>query len=86
MATIWVPALARELVGGAETVQAAGSTVGEVIAALEARHPGIKAALVQPWILVSVDGAAAELGLAEPVREDSEILFVPAIAGGGEQR
>jgi len=37
---------------------------------------------LQPWILISVDGAAAELGLAEPVAEDSEILFVPAVSGG----
>lgn len=86
MATIWVPALARELVGGAETVQAAGSTVGEVLDDLETRAPGIKAALVQPWVLISVDGAAAELGLAEPVREGSEILFVPAISGGQASR
>jgi molybdopterin converting factor small subunit len=86
MAVIWVPALARGLVGGAEAVQAAGCTVGEVMDALEARYPGIRAALWQPWVLVSVDGAVAELGLAEPVGESSEVLFVPAISGGQAKR
>jgi len=87
MATVWVPALLRPLVAGAETVVAPGRTVGAVIDALDARYPGLKGRLcpsgaLEPWILVSVDGVAAALGLSEPVGEASEILFVPAISGG----
>ncbi len=87
MATVWVPALLRELTGGAEIVEGRGRTVGEVIESLEVKFPGIKAHLcptgrLEPWVLVSVDGAVAGLGLAEPVGEGSEILFVPAMGGG----
>jgi molybdopterin converting factor small subunit len=88
MATVWVPALLRELTGGTEIVEGAGRTVGEVIESLEAKFPGVRArlcpsGLLEPWLLVSVDGAVAGLGLAEPVGERSEILFVPAMGGGG---
>jgi molybdopterin synthase sulfur carrier subunit len=91
MARVWVPALLRELTGGAELLEAPGRTVREVLDRLDERHPGLKDRLapsgrLEPWIMVSVDGAVAGLGLAEPVQESSEILFVPAMGGGAELR
>ncbi len=87
MATVWIPSLLRELAGGQASVEISGSTLGEVIAALERDYPGIHDRLcvgqeIHPTIAVHVDGRIAELGLREPVQEESEILFLPAVAGG----
>ena len=87
MATVWIPSLLRELVGGRASIEVSGSTLGEVIAALEGEFPGIRERLcvdqgIHPAIAVHIDGRIAELGLLEPVQEESEILFLPAVAGG----
>ena len=77
----------RDLTAGQAQVAVAGRTVGAVIEALEQAYPGFKARLTKdqslaPAIRALVDGRAALLGLDEPVRQESEIHFVPAIAGG----
>ena len=77
----------RDLTAGQNRVTAPGETVGAVIEALEARYPGLKARLCEgnrldPAIAVSVDGRIAPLGLSTPVAAESEIHFVPAVAGG----
>lgn len=88
MAAVWVPSQMRDLTGGRQTVQAAGATVREVIEHLEQAYPGFRERLcepdgtLQPHIAVAVDGEEAMLGLRTRVRPDSEIHFVPAIAGG----
>jgi molybdopterin synthase sulfur carrier subunit len=87
MAQVWLPSLLRDLSGGQTRVSVAGGTIGEVIDALDVAHPGIKARLLEkgrlnPTLQVLVDGKAAMLGLREPVSEQSEVHFVPLIAGG----
>jgi molybdopterin synthase sulfur carrier subunit len=87
MATVWIPSLMRDLTAGQHQVEAPGRTVREVIAALDAAYPGLKGRLVRgerldPALSVWVDGRMALLGLAQAVREDSEIQFLQAIAGG----
>ena len=87
MATVWVPSLMRDLTGGKESVTAPGETVGQVIAAMDDAYPGIKGRLCQgdrldPAIAAYVDGRIARLGLAEMVEEQSEIHFLPVVAGG----
>ena len=87
MPTVWIPPLLRELTDGQETVTVPGRTVGEVIQALEERFPGIQERLCQgnrlrPGITVTVDGVLGTKGLREPVAEESEVHFVPAIGGG----
>jgi molybdopterin synthase sulfur carrier subunit len=87
MAVVWIPSLMRDLTGGQEQVRVPGKTVGQVLAALDEAYPGIKGRLCEgerfvPTVMVSVDGKIARLGLLEPVREQSEIRFLPAIAGG----
>ena len=59
----------------------------QIVAALDETYPGIRERLCQgdhlnPAVMVSVDGRVARLGLLEPVGEDSEVLFLPAVAGG----
>jgi len=87
MATVWIPSLMRGLTGGQESVEAAGETVGQVIAALERAYPGLQGRLcdgqrLNPAIVARVDGKVARLGLSETVEEHSEIHFLPALAGG----
>jgi molybdopterin synthase sulfur carrier subunit len=87
MATVWVPSLIRDLTGGKESVTAPGETVGQVIAAMDDAYPGIKGRLCQgdrlnPAIVAYVDGRIARLGLSEAVEEQSEIHFLPVVAGG----
>jgi molybdopterin synthase sulfur carrier subunit len=89
MAIVWVPALLRDLTQGQETVDVSGRTVGELVDALELRYPGIKSRLCQgtslrPGLAVAVDSLHARLGLAQPVAEQSEVHFLPAIAGGAD--
>ena len=87
MATVWIPSLMRDLTGGLEKVSVPGTTVGQVIAALDGAYPGIKARVCEgdrlaPTVAVAVDGSIARLGLLAPTGQQSEIQFLPAIAGG----
>jgi molybdopterin converting factor small subunit len=77
----------RDLTRGQEWIDVPGRTVGQVIDALDRTHPGIRERLCQgnrlnPVVQVSVDGRIAVRGLSEPVGEGSEVLFLPAVAGG----
>lgn len=89
MAEVWIPPLMQPLTGGAQRVQVAGSSVGQVVANLEEAYPGIQALLcdedsgrIRPEIAVAVDGEVSRLGLLERVGENSEVHFLPAIGGG----
>ena len=87
MAVVRVPSLMRDLTGGREQVNAPGKTVGEVITALDKAFPGVENRLcvgerLDPALAVFVDGEIARLGLLAPVGDQSEIHFLPAIAGG----
>ncbi len=87
MSTVWIPPLVRDLTAGQAQVNVPGKTVGDVIAALDAVYPGIQDRLckgdrLDPAITVSVDGRVTQLGLLEPVGEQSEVIFLPAVAGG----
>jgi sulfur-carrier protein len=61
--------------------------VRELIDALDARYPGVKARLMQgdqlrSGMAVVIDTQMARGGLADAVAETSEVHFIPAIAGG----
>ena len=87
MPTVIVPALLRKLTRGQERVTVQGRNLRQVVDDLERQFPGIKAQLVEDGelkssIAVSVDGEMGLGGLLDPVKENSEIFFLPAIAGG----
>jgi molybdopterin synthase sulfur carrier subunit len=87
MATVWIPSLLRDLTGGALHVAVPGEKVRDLIAALDARYPGLAARLVEDGalrhgIVLTVDGVANRQGLRARVQPDSEVHFVPAIGGG----
>jgi len=82
-----VPALLRKLTGGKDRVPVSGANVRQVIEDLERQFPGIKAHLVEDGdlksgVAVSIDGEMGIGGLIDPVKENSEIYFLPAIGGG----
>ncbi len=87
MATVFIPALLRKLTAGKDRTTATGATLGELINDLERQFPGFRERVVRDGdldgsIAVSIDGEVITGGLSEPVPTDSEIHFVPAIAGG----
>jgi sulfur-carrier protein len=87
MAQVWIPPLLRDLTQGRETVTVPGANVGQTIDALEQQFPGIRDRLspngeLRPGLAVVVDGVAGRFGLLETVGPESEVHFVPAIAGG----
>lgn len=86
MATVYIPSLMRDITSQAK-VQVPGTTVRQIVDNLEKAYPGLKDRLIEnnrirASISVVVDGEVTPIGLLEKVGEDSEVHFVPAIAGG----
>lgn len=87
MAVVWIPPLMRSLTGGKSQVEVDGSTVRELVDALEARYPGVAERIIEegrirPGLSVAVDGTVGNKGMREPVGPNSEVHFVPAMTGG----
>jgi molybdopterin converting factor small subunit len=87
MATVFIPALLRKLTGGKDRTSATGATLKAIIDDLEGQFPGFRDRVVEHGdlagsIAVSINGEVITGGLSESVPADSEIHFVPAIAGG----
>jgi molybdopterin synthase sulfur carrier subunit len=88
---VWVPSLLRDLTGGRETVRVSGSTVRQVLEALDGLYPGFKDRLcdangLRPGVAVAVGTQVSSLGLLQPVRPGSEVHFLPAISGGAPRQ
>ena len=86
MATVFVSAFLRTIIP-VERLAVPGATVGEVIAALDRRYPGVAAELtedgdIRPGIAVVVDDQVSQLGLYDAVTDGSEVHFLPALSGG----
>jgi sulfur-carrier protein len=88
--TIRIPTQLRTLTGGANEVPAEGSTVGEVLKALDARHPGIGDRLFDDDgrlrrfvnIFVADEDVRFLEGLDTPVTDGQTVSIIPAVAGG----
>lgn len=90
MSTVRIPPVLRAQAGGAKSLELAGATVGEVLEALVATHPGLRAQLyaddgsLNRFVNVYVDGQDIRYvgELAAPVGERDEVVILPAMAGG----
>ena len=89
MATVSIPTILRTHSGGAKSVEASGATVAEVIDDLEARHAGLRDRLItngnlHRFVNVYVDDEDVRFagGLEAPVKDDSTVTILPAVAGG----
>ena len=87
MPTVVIPALLRKFTGGIERVEVPGRSIRELVRNLGKRFPGIELQLldngeIRPSIAVSIDGEIATGGVLDPVSENSEVHFIPALGGG----
>ncbi|CAN5249886.1 MoaD/ThiS family protein [soil metagenome] len=89
-ATVRIPTPLRPVTGGNSTVRVAGSTVREVVAELDAAHPGIAERLlgddgrIRRFVNVFVDDTDVrfEQGLDTGVPDGATVSIIPAVAGG----
>ena len=87
MVTVHIPAPLRSLTQGETEVVVAGTTLGEVVDALEASYPGAKDRLtaedrIRPGWAVFIDSLNVHPFFSTRVPEDAHIYLAPAIAGG----
>jgi molybdopterin synthase sulfur carrier subunit len=87
MPIVFIPTPLRDLTRGEDQVAVEGSTVREVVEALDHRFPGIKQRLCRedslaPGLQVAIDGVMTTRGLRAHMQPDSEVHFLPAIGGG----
>ena len=87
---VQIPGPMRPLTGGASEVEIEASDVAGLIAALEARHQGVRDRLVDASgalrrhvrIFVNDEDVRALQQEATPLRTGDKVAIVPAIAGG----
>jgi sulfur-carrier protein len=90
MPTIRIPTTMRPLTRNQAEVKAPGATVGEVLRALDANHPGLGAKLfdergaVRRYVNVFLndEDIRALQHLDTPVKDADRITLIPAMAGG----
>lgn len=87
MAKVSIPLLLKDVTGGIRRAEVQGTTLAEVIAALEGLFPGIEARIrdgqrIRPIFAFTVDGRFASQGLSTPVAPDSSIDILPVMGGG----
>jgi sulfur-carrier protein len=88
--TVRIPTTLRTLTGGQSEVSVDGSTVGEVLKALDAAHAGFAERILDDEgglrrfvnVFVADDDVRFLQGLETPVPDGSEVAIIPAVAGG----
>ena len=88
--TVRIPTTLRPLSGGASTVEVEGETLTDVIAALDAAHPGFQdrlldeAGTLRRFVNVFVDDDDVRYldGLDTKVPAGQTVSIIPAVAGG----
>ena len=88
--TVRVPTTLRPLTAGAATIDTAGATIAEVLAGVEARHPGLservldESGALRRFVNVFLDDEDVRFlnGTDTAVPDGSTVAIVPAVAGG----
>jgi molybdopterin converting factor small subunit len=88
--TVRLPGSLRDAVGGTTKIAATGTTLEEIIADIDRRHPGFRSLIVDDAgriktyvnVYVGDEDARAHGGLGAAVRDASEVMIIPAMAGG----
>lgn len=85
MAQVEIPARLRSRTGGASRVEVAGGNVRALLRGLDERFPGLVEEL-KATTAIAIDGEIIgqrlEDAVLERVQPDSEVYFIPAVAGG----
>ncbi|MGH7046158.1 MAG: hypothetical protein ACREE2_07185 [Stellaceae bacterium] len=71
----------RRYTGGAREFDIAASSLRGVIKALDQLYPGLAEHLEQETT-VAIDGELHEIGYLQPLRQGSEVFFIPKLEGG----
>ena len=90
MARVRIPTPLRKYTQGQEAVTVSAPTVGALIDALEAQHPGLRERILDDKgavrrfvnLFVGEDDIRYLKQLETPLEEGTEVSIVPAIAGG----
>lgn len=90
MPNVRIPTQLRTLTGGASEVTVDGSTVAEVLKALDAAHPGFADRLFDESgtlrrfvnVFVADEDIRFQQGVDTPVEPGQTVSIVPAVAGG----
>jgi sulfur-carrier protein len=88
--TVRVPTILRQYTGGASEVAVEGGTLADVLAALDAAHPGIGPRVLDDEgklrrfvnVYVDDDDVRFASGLETPTPDGSSVSVIPAVAGG----
>lgn len=88
--TVRIPTTLRPMSGGNKTVEVAAGSLSEVIAGLEAAHPGFadrlldESGALRKFVNVFVDDDDVRYlqGLETPVADGITVSIIPAVAGG----
>lgn len=88
--TVRVPGALRDAVGGDAKVEASGTTLRDVFADIDRRHPGFRARVIDARgairsyvnVYVGDTDARSSGGLETAVPDGSEVMVIPAMAGG----
>ena len=89
MAIVRIPTPLRPQVGGADRVEVAGATVGEVLGQLGLQYPSLRDRLfegaeLRRFVNVYVNNEDIRYldGLETPVAPADDVSIIPAVAGG----
>ena len=89
MPVVRIPTPLRPHAGGLDRIEAAGSTVGEILNQLTSRHPALRERLydgdeLRRFVNVYVNNEDIRYleDLDTPVAETDEVSIIPAVAGG----
>ncbi len=88
--TVRLPGALRDAAGGRTKVEASGRTLAEVFADIERRHPGFRSRVLDDGgrlrayvnVYIGEDDARARGGADAPVPDGTEVMVIPAMAGG----
>ena len=88
--SVRIPTILRTYTAGSAEVSVSGDTLGEVIDALEAAHPGLRdrvldeSGKLRRFVNVYVDDDDVRFaeGLATPTKDGANVSIIPAVAGG----
>ena len=88
--TVRLPGVLRDAVGGKAKIEASGATLADVFADIDRRHPGFRSRVlddrgtIRSYVNVYVGDIDARDsgGLGTAVPDGSEVMVIPAMAGG----
>lgn len=88
--TVRIPTVLRAATGGQAVIEGTGTSIGEILGAIAAQHPGVQPQLFNDDgslhkflnVYVNDDDVRYLGGLDAPVADGDEVTLLPAVAGG----